>query len=44
MNRQHMLAAAQSKAAIAQFIGDKNMWRQAIRQYFFAIGGKVSVK
>lgn len=42
MNQQHMLAAAQSKAAIAQFIGDRDMWRQALRQYFFAIGGRIT--
>ncbi|AZI53423.1 MULTISPECIES: host cell division inhibitory peptide Kil [Pantoea] len=40
LTRQQALCAARSKAAIAKFLGDKNMWREALRLYFYAIGGK----
>lgn len=42
MSQQYMLAVVRSKIAIALFIGDGEMWQQAIKQYFSAIGGKTT--
>lgn len=40
LTREQALTAARSKAAIAKHIGDKKMWREALKLYFYAIGGK----
>ncbi|MFN1150248.1 host cell division inhibitory peptide Kil [Serratia liquefaciens] len=41
MINQQQILAARNKIVIARFLGDEQMWREAIRQYFFAIGGRV---
>ncbi|EBG0214496.1 host cell division inhibitory peptide Kil [Salmonella enterica subsp. enterica serovar Hillingdon] len=38
MINQKLLRAAQSKLAIAVYLGDSEMWQQAMRQIKIAIG------
>jgi hypothetical protein len=40
MTRQQAFIAARSKAVIARFLGDRAMWNEALRLYFYAIGGR----
>ncbi|MGP6463325.1 host cell division inhibitory peptide Kil [Pantoea agglomerans] len=40
MSRQEALIAARNKAVIASFLRDRAMWNEALRLYFFAIGGR----
>jgi len=40
MTKQQALIAARSKAAIAKFLEDPVMWKEALRLYFYAIGGR----
>lgn len=40
MTKHQALIAARSKAAIAKFLDDPVMWKEALRLYFYAIGGR----
>lgn len=40
MSQQYMLAVVRSKIAIALFIGDGEMWQQALQEYGSVIDGK----
>lgn len=40
MTRRQALISARSKAVIARFLDDQAMWNEALRLYFYAIGGR----
>lgn len=40
MTKHQALIAARSKAAIAKFLDDPVMWKEALRLYSYAIGGQ----
>lgn len=40
MTKQQALISARSKAVIAKFLEDPVMWKEALRLYFYAIGGR----
>jgi len=40
MTKQQALISARSKAVIAKFLGDRTMRNEALRLYFYAIGGR----
>lgn len=43
MTRHQALITARSKAAIAKFLDDPVMWKEALRLYFYAIGGRAKL-
>ncbi|MBD8129058.1 host cell division inhibitory peptide Kil [Pantoea agglomerans] len=43
LTRQQALCAARSKAAIAGFLGDANMWSEALWLYIYAIGYRTKI-
>lgn len=43
LTRQQALCAARSKAAIARYLGDANMWHEALWLYIYAIGYETKI-